>query len=65
MKNFLKGLLFVTTLFVMPLFVVTDEPTGRTFFWFIFLLGAGLLLMWRLDMLDLPNKYRYEQDEEE
>lgn len=65
MKNFLKGLLFVTTLFVMPLFVVTDEPTGRTIFWFIFLLGAGLLLMWRLDMLDLPNKYRYEQDEEE
>jgi len=65
MKNFIKGCVFVATIFLAPMIIITDEPTGRTFFWFIFALGAGMLLMWRLDMLDLPKKYRYGKEEEQ
>lgn len=64
MKHFIKGLLFVTAFFIVPIFTLDEMLTIRNVFWFLLLFGACALLMWRFDMFDLPNEYRSEKEDE-
>lgn len=63
MKNILRGVVFLA-FFCTPLLIPTEENMVQGMFVFLFALGAITLLIWRLDMLDLPEKYRYGKEKE-
>lgn len=65
MRKIIEGLLFVTAFFVVPIITLDEDLTLSNVFWFLFLFGACALLMWRFDMFDLPNEYRYGKKKEE
>lgn len=64
MKNILRGVVFLAFFFT-PILLPTEENMAQGFFIFALVVGAVTLLMWRLDMLDLPKKYRYGKEEKE
>lgn len=63
MKNILRGVVFLAFFFT-PLLLPTEENISQGAFTFFLVLGAILLLAWRLDMLDIPKRYRYGQEKE-
>jgi hypothetical protein len=64
MKNILRGVVFLAFFFT-PILLPTEDNIVQGFFIFALVVGAVTLLMWRLDMLDLPKKYRYGKEEKE
>lgn len=64
MKTILRGVVFLAFFFT-PLCLPTEGNMLQGLFVMLFALGVVTLLMWRLDMLDLPKKYRYGKEKEE
>lgn len=63
MKKIIRGVVFLAFFFT-PLLLPTEENMAQGSFILFLVLGALLLLMWKLDMLDIPNEYRYGKEEE-
>lgn len=63
MKNFLRGVVFLA-FFCTPLLCPTEANFKQGMFLFFIVLAALVVLMRRLNMLDLPDKYRYENGKE-